>query len=85
MRSINSPAELPADFGMIDGEDHPDTVIANAATAIERERCAKIAEADPELPGDMPDELRLIPLEDAMRAAVRATKKSIAAAIRKAR
>lgn len=36
------PVDLPADWGKIDGEDHPDTTIANAATAIERERCAKL-------------------------------------------
>ena len=49
----------------------------------ELERCAKIAEAEPECPGPMPDELYLVPLEEVIRAAVRATKKNIAAAIRK--
>ena len=48
-------------------------------------RAIAIVEAEPELPGDMPDELRLVPLEVALRATVRATKKSIAAAIRQAR
>ena len=52
------------------------------AIATERERCAKIAEAEPELTGHMPDEVHLIPLDDALRAVCRATKKSIAAAIR---
>jgi hypothetical protein len=53
------------------------------STNTERERCAKIAEADPELPRPMPEELRLVPLEDVLRAVCRATKKSIATAIRK--
>lgn len=48
----------------------------------ERERCAEIAEREPEMPGPMPNELHLVPLEDALRAVCRATKKSIAAAIR---
>lgn len=48
----------------------------------ERERCAMIAETEPEAPGPMPDEFNLIPLEDAIRGAIRATKKSIAARIR---
>ena len=48
----------------------------------ERERCAKIAESEPEAPGEMPPEFHLIPIEDAIRGAIRATKKSIAAAIR---
>lgn len=51
-----------------------------------REECAKIADAEPELPGDMPDEVkegfRTIGPEEACRAIVRATKASIAAAIR---
>lgn len=36
---------LPPDWGKVDGEDHPDSVIARAAELAERERCAKIAEA----------------------------------------
>lgn len=52
-------------------------------TAAERERCVRAVEMEPECPGDMPDELRLVPMEDALRAAVRATKKNILAAIRK--
>lgn len=51
--------------------------------AIERERCAQVADNEPEAPGDMPAEFHLIPIEDAIRAAIRATKKSIAAAIRR--
>jgi hypothetical protein len=57
----------------------------NKAIAAERERCAQTAEAEPELPGDMPAELHIVPIEDALRATVRATKKSIAAAIRAGR
>ena len=49
------------------------------------EKAARIALAEPELPGDMPAELHLVPIEDAIRAAVRATKKSIARAIRAAK
>jgi len=48
------------------------------------EECARIAESDPELPGDMPASLRLVPMEEALKATVRATKKSIAARIRTA-
>lgn len=36
--------KLPADWGKINGSDHPDTVIANAAMNAERERCALIVE-----------------------------------------
>jgi hypothetical protein len=50
-----------------------------------KDKAIKIVEAEPELPGPMPDELQLIPLEDALRAVCRATKKSIARAIRDAR
>jgi hypothetical protein len=46
------------------------------------EEAAKTAESDPELPGTMPEELYLVPLEDALRAAVRATKKSVASRVR---
>lgn len=56
--------------------------LEDVAREQERERCAKIADDEPEAPGEMPPELHLIPLEDAIRAAIRATKKSIAAAIR---
>lgn len=52
------------------------------AVIAERERCAKIVEAEDELTDAMPDHLRLVPIEDLARAVVRATKKSIAAAIR---
>jgi hypothetical protein len=56
------------------------------ALGLERQRAsdAEIARSEPELPGDPPAEVMLIwkhnPIE-AMRAAVRATKKAIAAAI----
>lgn len=46
------------------------------------EACAKVADDEPELLGDMPAEFHNIPLEDAIRAGVCATKKNIAAAIR---
>lgn len=39
--TVRTAADLPADFGKIDGKDHPDSIIANAATAAERERCAE--------------------------------------------
>lgn len=47
-----------------------------------KERCAKIADAEPEPVGECPAELHLVPLEDVVSAVVRATKKNIAAAIR---
>lgn len=50
-----------------------------------KDRAIKIVESEKELPGEMPDELRLVPLVDALRATVRATKKSIADRIRAAR
>lgn len=59
-----------------------DNVRDEKIRAEERERCAKLAESEPEMPGDMPNELRPIPLEDVLRAVCRATKKSIAEAIR---
>lgn len=49
------------------------------------EAAAKIADADPECPGDMPEEAREAALNDPegwSRATVRATKKSIARSIR---
>jgi hypothetical protein len=53
--------------------------------AEERERCAQLAEAEPELPGEpgagLLQAMRENP-EDAARAVVRVTKRSIAAAIR---
>jgi len=57
------------------------------ATAAERERCATTAEAEEELDGPMPEALydRCVTYggaEEVMRAAVQATKKKIAAAIR---
>lgn len=53
----------------------------------ERERCAKIAEAEPEMPGDCPPEALAAmelagPVENA-RCAVRVTKRNIAAEIRR--
>lgn len=36
---------LGPNWGKINGEDHPDTTIASAATKAERERCAKIADS----------------------------------------
>lgn len=36
--------DLPPDWGKINGEDHPDTIVADASTAAERERCALIVE-----------------------------------------
>ncbi len=52
------------------------------AIAVERERCAQIAEDEAELHGDMPEALQLVPTEDVCRAVVRATKKCIAERIR---
>jgi hypothetical protein len=59
--------------------------IAEAIQA-ERERCARIAEAEPELPGE-PEQFVIDAMRDAgpienARAAVRTTKRSIATAIR---
>jgi hypothetical protein len=53
-----------------------------AAVRNERERCAVIAETEPEPDGAMPQECYLVPLEDALRAAVRATRAAIASRIR---
>lgn len=67
--------------------DYTDAMLEAAidqAVAAERERCAKIADTEPECPGEMPPEFHLVPLEDAIRAAVRAIKKSIARRIRAA-
>lgn len=36
--------KLPPNWGKINGEDHPDTIVAKAAMKAERERCAKIVE-----------------------------------------
>lgn len=41
---VKSADDLPAEWGRIDGRDHPETVVARAATAAERERCAAIAD-----------------------------------------
>ena len=41
------------------------------------EQCLAAVDAEEELSGPMPDAVRLVPLEDALRAAVRATKRSI--------
>lgn len=46
------------------------------------EDAAKVAEDEIECPGEAPPELHLVPLEVALRAAVRATKKNIARNIR---
>lgn len=48
--------------------------------ADETERCAKVADNEPELTGDPPPEFQRY--AESLRACVRATKKSIAAAIR---
>ena len=48
------------------------------------EHCANIAETEPEAPGGLPQELLNYPIEDIIRAAIRATKKNIAANIRAA-
>src|SRR5262245_47995268 len=56
--------------------------LGEAVRQQERKRCARVADSEPEAPGPMPDEFHLIPLEDAIRAAIRATKRAIAAAIR---
>jgi hypothetical protein len=46
------------------------------------ERCAQMADNAIEAPGPMPDILHNVPVEDIVRASIRATKKEIAAAIR---
>ncbi len=51
----------------------------NAAVAA----CLAAVDAEEELSGPMPDAILLIPLDDALRAAVRATKKSIRKRIEK--
>jgi hypothetical protein len=52
----------------------------------ERERCAKVAESEPELEGPMPPEnieaAKLVSLEDHLRVTVRLTKANIARRIR---
>lgn len=58
-----------------------DKSIVDAVLA-EREACSAIVQAEEECDGDMPDELRMLPLEDVVRAAVRATKRNILDAIR---
>jgi hypothetical protein len=54
------------------------------AVAQERERCVKLAEEEPELPGPVPDEILnlQVSLETQMRAAVQVTKRNIVARIR---
>lgn len=56
------------------------------AVALERERCAKMAESEEELAGPMPDEnwvmSQRVRLEDHLRALVRLTKTNIARRIR---
>jgi len=61
--------------------DHA-TAAARLATERENEACADLAMAEPELEGDAPPELYNLDPVEVARAAVRATKKSIAAAIR---
>lgn len=63
------------------GNAHVDVIVRDAVAA-ERERCAKLAENEPEPDGKMPPECADFSLEQNIRAAVRATKKSIARAIR---
>ena len=71
-------------------ESKPDPVkIINAASRAclaERERCAKAAEAEEELPGEMPDEnwvmSQKVRLEDHLRTTVRTAKSNIAYRIR---
>jgi hypothetical protein len=71
-------------------ESKPDAMkIINAATRLalaERERCARAAEAEEELPGEMPDEnwvmSQKVRLEDHLRTTVRTAKKNIASRIR---
>lgn len=49
-----------------------------------RERILKIVESEPEAPGTMPDVLHTYPVQDVIRASIRATKKNIAENIRAA-
>lgn len=44
MDRIRSSEDLPEDWGKVEGKEHPDTIIARAATMAERERCALIVE-----------------------------------------
>lgn len=64
------------------GATFPPTPTVKGEVEAEREACAKIAEAETELVGGMPEKLYLLPVEDVARAACRATKRSIATAIR---
>lgn len=61
-------------------------MVAFTATMEERERCAKVAESEPELEGPMPPEnveaAKLVSLEDHLRITVRLTKTNIARRIR---
>lgn len=41
------------------------------------DKCLAAVDAEEELNGPMPDAVRLLPMEDALRAAVRATKRGI--------
>lgn len=61
--------------------EHTEKMMREARLA-ERERCAKLAESEEELTDHMPDALHLVPAKDLARAVCRATKKSIARAIR---
>ena len=62
------------------------TAALDAVRREEREACAKVAEAEEELPGPLPMDvakrMQEVGLEESCRCLVRATKKSIAAAIR---
>ena len=51
-------------------------IIADARRRVIDE-CLAIVDGEEEMSGPMPDEMRMVPIEDALRAAVRATKKSI--------
>lgn len=55
MKKVKTADDLPSDFGHIDGEPHPDDVIARAATAAERERCARLAEQTEDYGSDAGD------------------------------
>jgi len=76
------------DRGRLDHVRHRCDVFTGLCHAAreERERAAKIAEAEPELEGPMPDEVwalsQRITLEQNLRSAVQVTKRNIAAKIR---
>lgn len=47
MDAIRSPDELPPDFGKIDGEDQPDTIIATVNWNAAVDACAKAVHSFP--------------------------------------